>query len=132
MSTWCGFIDWASDRTEESACRLLRSAACNSCSSVLEVGEELGVEDGVTVLDVVDFVEGVNGGNGNHSNHDGRPDGGLLAYNCAVVHLEEGDVKSFVSRIFDCLSLGGRCLSHGEAHEEADCDEEAGLKACHY
>ena len=49
------------------------------CSSVLEVGEELGVEDGVAVLHVVDGVESVDGGDGDDGHHDGDPDAGLLA-----------------------------------------------------
>ena len=49
------------------------------CSSVLEVGEELGVEDGVAVLHIVDGVESVDGGDGDNGHHDGDPDAGLLA-----------------------------------------------------
>ena len=48
-------------------------------SSVLEVGEELGIEDGVAVLDIVDGVESVDGGDGDNGHHDGDPDAGLLA-----------------------------------------------------
>ena len=49
------------------------------CSSVLEVGEELGVEDGVARLDVVDSVEGVHCGNWNDGKDDRDPDGCLFA-----------------------------------------------------
>ena len=49
------------------------------CSSVLEVGKELGVEDGVAVLDVVDGVESVNRSDGDNGHHNGNPDAGLLA-----------------------------------------------------
>ena len=47
-------------------------------SSVLEVGEELGVEDCVAVLDVVDGVEGVDRCDRNDCEDDWNPDGGLL------------------------------------------------------
>ena len=56
-----------------------------SCSSVLEVGEELGVEDGVAVLHVVDGVESVDGGDRDDGHHDGDPDAGLLASDHAGV-----------------------------------------------
>ena len=53
---------------------------CPLCrSTVLEVGEELGVENGVAVRLVVDGEEGVDGGNDDDCEDDRDPNGGLSA-----------------------------------------------------
>ena len=54
-------------------------------SSVLEVGEELGVEDCVAVLDVVDRVEGIDSRDRDDGENDWDPDGGLLTGDDACV-----------------------------------------------
>ena len=48
-------------------------------SPVLQVGEELGVKDCVTLLDVVDGEEGVHGSNSDNEENYGSPDCGLAA-----------------------------------------------------
>jgi len=48
-------------------------------STVLEVGQELGVKDGVAVLDVVDGEKGVDGGDRDDSEDDRDPDASLFA-----------------------------------------------------
>ena len=48
-------------------------------SPVLKVGQELGVKDRVTLLDVVDGEEGVHGGDSDNEENYGSPDCGLAA-----------------------------------------------------
>ena len=48
-------------------------------SSVLELGEELGVEDGVAGLDVIDGVHSVDTRDGDEDHDDGDPNTGLFA-----------------------------------------------------
>ena len=57
-------------------------------SSVLEVGEELGVEDGVAVLDIVDRVECVHRGDRDNREQNWNPDGSLLTsdHTCVSSH----------------------------------------------
>ena len=56
-------------------------------SPVLQVGQELGVKDRVTLLDVVDGEEGVHGSDSDDEENYGGPDRGLSAREQAGVAL---------------------------------------------
>ena len=65
-------------------------------SPVLQVGQELGVKDRVTLLDVVDGVEGVHGSNSDNEENYGSPDCGLAAGKQAGIALALGhSIRSF-------------------------------------
>lgn len=59
-------------------------------SPVLQVGQELGVKDRVTLLDVVDGEEGVHGSDSDNEENYGSPNCGLAAGKQAGIALGLG------------------------------------------
>ena len=59
----------------------------DGASPVLQIGQELGVENGVTLLDVVDGEEGVHSSDSDDEENYGSPDRGLSAGEQAGVAL---------------------------------------------
>ena len=99
-------------------------------STVLEVGEELGVENSITLLNVVDFVHGVDCTDRYDGKHDGHPDCGLAASNFAVV---DGVLEVWNGNVGKAVAVGlllKRCrLSIHHVGQEEEADQKAGLVA---
>ena len=101
------------------------------CSTVLEVGEELGIKDSVAFLDIVDQVHGVDGDNRDDGHDDGDPDCGLAARDFTVVGNVLPAIHGNVGESVTVMSLDDRnaSLSHHRVEEEEEGHQEAGPNA---